>query len=752
MAIPPRSERAETLRVSVERLRHLAAVQELGEIPAARLELERALEDLTNVVETFQAERDDARAEAMRAGLDLSAARQILDDGPDGYIVTDSAGLIREANRSAAQLLGVSARFLAGKPLSLFIDEADLRIFRWRVNNVHTRQPGEWAMRIRPRAALPFTAGLTSAPFKMGDPRSDIRWFLRDVTARQRAEELAAAQEFTTQMLASEQTARAAAESARLRLEFQSEVSRVLAESLDYTVALARVAGLVVPAAADVFLVDLLVDDALGQSTMACADPRGAERLRTRRSPDPAGDHPIARVIRTGEALLVTEVSPSWLDDWAGSRESQDVWQEIGLTSIVVVPIRSHRRTHGALTFAFGPSRRRHRPDDLRGLKDIGLRTALALDTIQLFRALEAEQHHRDEFLAMLAHELRNPLGAVTSGLDALERADPSARARILQILSRQSKHLARLLNDLLDVSGARFGRVMLERRHLDLRELARHSLEELQTRGKTPGPTIALRIDPGPVPVVGDADRLQQVIVNLLDNAVKYTPSPGAVELSVDTEGDDAVIRVRDSGVGIAPEFLPRIFEVFARGGTHRDPSSPGLGLGLSVVRELVAKHGGSVVASSPGVGRGSEFVIRLPLDRVVEAPAVEPAPPKAVEKSVLIVEDNADASEVLRIMLELAGHRVRTANSGKEAIEDTRAYVPDVALVDIGLPDIDGCEVGRTVRAQPRGAEVYLVALTGHDAAADHERVRQAGFDFYLVKPVDPTKLLDVIAQGHR
>jgi PAS domain-containing protein len=167
MAIPPRSERAETLRVSVERLCHLSAAQQPGEIPAARLELERALEDLTDAVETLQAERDDARAEAMRAGLDLSAARQILDDGPDGYIGTDSAGLIREANRSAAQLLGVPARFLAGKPLSLFIDEADLRIFRWRVNNVHTRQQGEWAMRIRPRAAPPFTAGLTSAPFKM---------------------------------------------------------------------------------------------------------------------------------------------------------------------------------------------------------------------------------------------------------------------------------------------------------------------------------------------------------------------------------------------------------------------------------------------------------------------------------------------------------------------------------------------------------------------------------------------------------
>jgi two-component system, sensor histidine kinase len=319
--------------------------------------------------------------------------------------------------------------------------------------------------------------------------------------------------------------------------------------------------------------------------------------------------------------------------------------------------------------------------------------------------------------------------------------------------LSRQSRHLARLLNDLLDVSGARFGRVTLERHHLDLRDLARHSLEELQTRGKTPSPRIALHSDPQPVSVVGDADRLQQVIVNLLDNAVKYTPPHGAIDVSVAAEGEDAVVRVRDSGAGIAPEFLPRIFEVFSRGGgDNREQSSPGLGLGLSVVRELVGKHGGSVAASSPGLGHGSEFVVRLPLDRAPVAPAAAPAPPRGAEKSVLIVEDNTDASDMLRIMLELAGHRVRTASSGADAIEETRAHPPDVALVDIGLPDIDGCEVGRTVRTQPRGADVYLVALTGHDAPVDRERVQQAGFDLYLVKPVDPAKLLEVIAYGRR
>ena len=615
--MPFRSESAETLRACADRLCQLAVERRVGEIPAARQELQRALECLTSEADSLQLERDDARAEVMRAELSLTAARQILEEGPDGYVVTDSNGIILQANRAAAQLLGVSARFLFHKPLSLFIDEADLRMFRWRVNHVHSRGPGEWPMRVRPREGAPMVAGLSVAPFKMGDPKSDLRWFVRDITTRQRIEELPASQGFTAQMLEAERVAREDAESARAGLTLQAEVGSVLAESLDYAAALARVAALVVPTAADVFLADLLVAGTLEQVTMACASAQQAERLRARRPPDPASDHPIAEAIRTGQPMLTTDISPAWMERWAPSPEAREIWQSIAPTTIVVVPIRSHRQIHGALTFAFGPSGRRHSPASLRVLQDIGVRTALALDTAQLFRALQAEQRHRDEFLAMLAHELRNPLAAVSNGLAALERVDPIARVHLLEILSRQSKHVARLLNDLLDVSGVRFGRVTLARERLDLRELARQSLEVFQAPGKAASPNISLYTDSRPVMVVGDADRLQQVIANLLDNAVKYTPSDGTIDLSVDAEDDDAVLRVRDSGVGIAPEFLPRIFEVFSRGVSEPGHVSPGLGLGLSVVRDLVVKHGGTVSAHSAGIGRGSEFVVHLPLER---------------------------------------------------------------------------------------------------------------------------------------
>jgi PAS domain S-box-containing protein len=746
-----RSEHAEAARASLERLCRLAGSDAPNGLVAERQELERAVAQLTTELDALAAERDDGRAAARRAELELDDLRQVLEDGPDGYLVSDGAGAIRRANRGAGALLGVPNRFLIGKPLSIFVDERDLPVFYWRLRHVDSRGRGEWPIRMRPRSGAPFTAGLTVTAFPRRQGQDvDLRWFLRDISARQRAEELEAKQEFTDQMLESEQTARADAEAARLRVELLAEVSGVLAASLDHKAALARVGGLIVPAAADLFLADLVTAGELEPVAMACSRSTDAEWLGARRPPGLGDDHPIVAAIRTGESELISDVSPSWLERWTGGSGEPNGWPQLGLTSVAIVPIRSRRHTHGALTFAYGPSCRRYEPADLQVLKDIGLRTALALDTGSLFRELESEHRRRDEFLAMLAHELRNPLAAVIGGLEALDRADAASRGHIHRILGRQSRHLARLLNDLLDVSGLRFGRVNLRRERVDLRDLAHETLDALNVVGPSAKPAITLVADPEPALVVGDADRLRQVISNLLDNAIKYTPSTGTVELRVAIEHDDAVIRVRDSGAGIPSEFLPRIFEVFSRGGGAGGQAHPGLGLGLSIVRELVLKHGGSVEVTSPGVGKGSEFVVRLPLASAHETAPSVPARGPRIERAVLIVEDNADTCEVLRIALELSGHHVRTANTGRQAIEEARARPPGVALVDIGLPDIDGYEVGRAVRAQPGGDDVYLVALTGRSAPADRDRALQAGFNSYLVKPVDPDMLLEIIARA--
>jgi PAS domain S-box-containing protein len=743
------SEHIEALRARVDRLCRLASAGRDAELVAERRKLDAELDRLA----AAPAERDGARRTAGEAESQLAHLRQLLERGPDGYIVTDRAGIILDANHAAADLLGLTVRFLIRKPLSLFVEESDLRAFRWRLNDAHAQDRGEWPLRIRPREGQPFTAGVTVTTL---EPRpgeaTDLRWFLRDISARQRAEELAAAHEFTKEVLESEQRSRAAAESARRRLEVLAGVSGVLAGSLDCALAFSDAAGIIVPGVAELFIADLLVGDALERVTLTCADAAAAERLRSRCHPpaDVSGGHPIAEALRTAEPVLVTATTPAWLATWAESAEALGAWQEIGLSSAAIVPITSHRQTHGALTFGW-TSGRQYDPADLGLLREIGLRAALALDTSRLINDLESEQRHRDEFLAMLAHELRNPLAAITTGLDVLERAEQSDRAHITGIVARQSRHLARLLNDLLQVSRVRFGQVKLHRQVVDLRELARDSLDAaLQPGAQAERPTVTLHADSEPVCVVGDPDRLEEVIDNLLDNALKYTPSGGTIEISVATEGNEAVLRVSDSGIGIGPDFLPRVFDVFSRSGSPRSQSRPGLGLGLSVVRDLIANHGGSVRVSSPGVGRGSEFVIRLPLGSDETASVVVEAPGPTAAISILVVEDNEDAREALRMALELSGQHVRTAEDGAHAIEEARQRPPDTAVIDIGLPDIDGYQVARAVRAQPGGERVHLIALTGYGQSADRERALRAGFDSWLVKPIDPSVLLGVIAKG--
>jgi PAS domain S-box-containing protein len=743
------SEHIETLRARVDRLCQLASAGREAELAAERRELDAELDRLA----AARAERDGARRTAGEAESQLAHLRQILERGPDGYIVTDRAGIILDANHAAADLLGLAVRFLIRKPLSLFVEESDLRAFRWRLNDAHAQDRGEWPLRIRPREGQPFTAGVTVTTL---EPRpgeaTDLRWFLRDISARQRAEELAAAHEFTKEVLESEQRSRAAAESAQRRLEVLANVSRVLAGFLDCTPAFSDAAGIIVPGVADLFIADLLAEDALERITVACADAAAAERLRSRCHPpaDLSGDHPIAAALRwTAEPVLVTATTPAWLATWAESEEALGVWQEIGLSSAAIVPMTSHRQTHGVLTFGW-VSGRQCDPADLGMLREIGLRAALALDTSRLIKDLESEQRHRDEFLAMLAHELRNPLAAISTGLDVLERAEPSDRAHVTDIIARQSRHLARLLNDLLQVSRVRFGQVTLHRRLVDLGELARQSLDALQARAPAEHATVVLRAGPQPIRVMGDPDRLEQVIDNLLDNALKYTPSGGAIEVSVTAEGNEAVLRVRDSGIGISPDFLPRVFDVFSRSGSPTSQSRPGLGLGLSVVRDLIANHGGSVGVSSPGVGQGSEFVVRLPLGSDEAASVVAEPPRPTAATSILVVEDNEDAREALRMALELSGQRVRTAEDGAHAVEEARQHPPDTAVIDVGLPDMDGYQVARAVRALPGGDRVHLIALTGYGQPADRERALRAGFDSWLVKPIDPSVLLGVIAKG--
>jgi PAS domain S-box-containing protein len=356
--------------------------------------------------------------------------------------------------------------------------------------------------------------------------------------------------------------------------------------------------------------------------------------------------------------------------------------------------------------------------------------------------ALRKANRRKDEFLAMLGHELRNPLAPIRNGLYVLDRApkggEQAARARA--IIERQIDHLTRLVDDLLDVSRITRGKVVLRLERLDLCELVRRTAEDYRSTFVDAGVALEVCTAPHPVWVHGDRTRLAQMVGNLLANAVKFTPSGGRVALSVCTEAHapEAIVRLEDNGRGIAPEVLPRLFEAFTQADVTLDRQKGGLGLGLAVVKGLVQMHGGSVSASSEGVGKGATFTLRLPYEKVAPVPQAENATEQAVpSRRVLLVEDNVDAAESLRDLLSLGGHDVVVALTGRDGVEKARTLRPDIVLCDVGLPELDGYEVARLLRADPNLAGVRLVALTGYAGQGDVAKAEAAGFDGHLAKP---------------
>jgi len=365
-------------------------------------------------------------------------------------------------------------------------------------------------------------------------------------------------------------------------------------------------------------------------------------------------------------------------------------------------------------------------------------------------RAAEAEEANRakDEFLATLSHELRNPLSAIANAIATLERRGgvDEATARLRQIIYRQTHHLTRLVDDLLDVARATAGKIPLERRALDLSEVAGGCVRSIRESGRTRRHRLTFRAES--VIVNADPTRLAQIITNMLDNALKFTPSGGAVDVDVLREGQEAVLRVSDTGIGISPEILPKVFELFAQAEQPRDRAAAGLGIGLTLSRRLVEMHGGSIVASSEGPGRGAQFTVRLP----VEAAATPPPAPATTtadrSRSILIVEDNDDARESLRLLLEALGHRVIEAADGSHAVALARHHRPEVVLIDLGLPGMNGYEVAQSLRERVADHRMALIAVTGYGQADDRRRSKEAGFDAHLVKPVSPGVLSSLVA----
>jgi PAS domain S-box-containing protein len=377
---------------------------------------------------------------------------------------------------------------------------------------------------------------------------------------------------------------------------------------------------------------------------------------------------------------------------------------------------------------------------------------AVALENARLYDQLRDQDRRKDEFLATLAHELRNPLAPIRTGLQVLQlssNAENAAKTR--QMMERQLGHLVRMVDDLLDISRVTLGKLELKKERVDFRAILHSALETARPSIEANGHELALRLTKDPLPLEADPTRLAQVIANLLNNAAKYTPAGGRIQLTA--EGDESVliIRLSDTGIGIPPDMVQRVFDMFTQVGRSIDRAQGGLGIGLTLVRRLVELHGGTIDAESPGVGLGSTFTIRLPLvEAQRESSSNAPKSLARAEQSlrILVVDDNVDAAESLAMLLELSGHITHLAHSGTDALTAARDFAPQVIFLDIGLPGLNGYEVAEFIRADVAMKQPTLIALTGWGAEDDRRRAEEAGFDHHLVKPVETSTLVDILA----
>jgi signal transduction histidine kinase/ActR/RegA family two-component response regulator len=569
--------------------------------------------------------------------------------------------------------------------------------------------------------------------------RSKVRVFVDLFRAQRRAQSLVRAE-----------ADRAAAEDASRRSEFISRASRELTASLDLERGIEKLAQMLVPTFAEYAYVCVTGADAeslLGRSNATPA----AERIADHSFP-PRVQRALEAAQREGrrvELRLHGEPPDQWPAQLAFAR---------------VLPMTAGDRTIGVVLLVASAYPASSSDDSM--LTELVSRAAIAFDNAELYSNLKREMarskevegklqeanRRKDEFLAMLSHELRNPLAPIRGAAEVIRKVAPSdprvSWAR--DVVERQVGHLAQLVDDLLDVSRITQGKITLQSEPLELAKVVFHSIETARPLLEAKRQKLAVNVDPAPIWLRGDFARLAQVFGNLLHNAVKYTPDSGSLEVNVSAEQGYARFSVSDDGIGIDPQLLPHVFELFTQGDRTLDRSQGGLGVGLTVVERLVALHHGRVEVSSAGVGKGSEFRVTLPcISEVRDSDDAQPPVlrnvPQSAGRRVLVVDDNADAAETVAVFMRLEGHEVRTASDGPQALSVYQIFAPEVAIVDIGLPGMNGYEVARRLRED--GSKALLIALTGYGQSEDLARSKDAGFHYHFIKPADVSQIQSVI-----
>ena len=552
--------------------------------------------------------------------------------------------------------------------------------------------------------------------------------------------------------LANEQAARAAAEAATRRSTFLAAASEKLSMSLDYD-----------------STINTLLEHA--SSIAGCSavgiiqryDPDGRVKSATRERPGkdvhvalqwsevPAAvRQQIDTVVRARKTCTIP-----WPNGSSGGGNPSWLLQTPAGSSVTIVPLAARGRILGVLCLSHADGDRALAAVELSTAEDLAGRAAVAIDNARLYREIQDGDRRKDEFLAMLGHELRNPLAAIGSALECLRFPDNDEQASDVahDVLERQVNQMTRLVDDLLDVSRITRGKVELRKEVVELQSAIARAVA-------TTSPVIASRrhelhtaMPEQPIRVYADPVRLEQIFANLLNNAAKYTQPGGKISFGCQLDKGNVVLRVRDTGMGIPPQLLPKIFDLFTQGDRSLDRSQGGLGIGLTLVKRLVDMHGGHVEALSSGNGQGSEFVVRLPClsdqeSSRVTSDEVADVSSESVERRILLVDDNADLTATMAAILTKLGHEVRTAGDGPAAIDLAAQFQPEFILVDIGLPGMNGYEVAQFLRTQPGMTEVMLVAMTGYGQAQDRQRSKEAGFDDHLVKPVPIRAIQELLA----
>jgi signal transduction histidine kinase/DNA-binding response OmpR family regulator len=587
------------------------------------------------------------------------------------------------------------------------------------------------------------------APVEPEILRAKVKVFVDLFRLRQQVERRAQEQI----MLSEERAKRAAAEEANRCSAFLARASAELSNSLDLEATLRALARVTIPFLADLSIACVLDEARRPRLTEWAWQDSGGATMTSSATAKPVM-HPrlakvAARVLSSGECEMFPDQSQR--PDIPGgdgffSIDPIEFGPDFDIRSALVVPLCVRDKILGCLCLALGPSGRRYGASEAAMAEDLAWRAGIAVQNAILVRNIQEADHRKDEFLAMLAHELRNPLAPIRNAVELLRLAGPSQPEleRSRDLIDRQLTHLNRLVDDLLDVSRITRGKIRLQLETVDVAKAAVGAVESSRPLIELRKHEFTLSLPAEPLHAKADPARLSQIISNLLNNAAKYTEEGGRIWLTVEREDGEAVMRVRDTGAGIPTNMLPRIFEPFTQVDQSLDRSQGGLGIGLTLVRRLVEMHGGRVEALSQGVGHGSEFVVRLPAWAEAQSSFPirsnnAPTPKAGAGSSILVVDDNVDAANSLAMVLRLEGHEVRTARDGPTALAASQASAPDVVLLDIGLPGMDGYEVARRLRCHPDGHQMLMVAVTGYGRDEDRARSEEAGFDHHLVKPID-------------